>query len=153
MHKRSGCNEYNGFDDAMGCFVAAVVLVVSGFLIGSLLLLAMTTKASSREQYPGQWAQVDPEKRQWFRQQQSPSGYNCCSEADWDNVEEDIRNGGEYWVRWDKSIAMHPETKGWMKVPEAVIIPGPNKYGPGVWWSYSEETGLAIRCYSRGPLF
>jgi hypothetical protein len=116
--------------------------------IGALLLLAVATKSIAREQFPGQWAQADP----WFRQQYSPSGYNCCSESDYASVDEEIR-GDEYWVRWDKSVAMHPETMGWMKVPAAVIIPGPNKYGPAVWWSFDEETGLTIRCYSRGPLF
>lgn len=117
-------------------------------LIATFAIL-LAIPAQAREQYPGQYAQVDPAKREWFRKQYSPSGYNCCSEADGDEVDEDIR-GEEYWVRWDKSIAMHPETKGWMKVPTAVIIPGPNKYGPIVWWAYSEETGLTIRCYSPG---
>ena len=116
-----------------------------------IMILWTMWPAQGREQYPGQWAQVDPQKREWFRKQMVPgAGVSCCSEADYDGVDEDIRDG-EYWVRWDKSVAMHPETKGWMLVPDAVIIPGPNQYGPGVWWVYSEETGLSIRCYSRGP--
>ncbi len=125
----------------------AITCATIPFIVLAMLVTCMGP-AHTREHYPGQWAQADP----WFRQQQSPSGYNCCSESDYNSVDEDIRKG-EYWVRWDKSVAMHPETGGWMKVPEAVIIPGPNKYGPAVWWAYSEESGLMIRCYVRGPLF
>jgi hypothetical protein len=122
----------------------------STITVTPLIALFLVVLAHPRELYPGQYSQVDPDKRKWYRNQTSPSGYNCCSEADGTDVDEDIRDG-EYWVRWDKSVAIHPETSGWMKVPAAVIIPGPNRYGPIVWWAYSEDAGLSIRCYSRGP--
>ena len=101
-----------------------------------------------------QFAQLSPEVRKWFRNQSSPkTGINCCSEADGNFVEEDIRyddkGSGHYWIRFDK-------TEGeWMEVPDDVVIRDPNRNGaPVVWWYY--ESGmhfkqmLRFRCYAPG---
>jgi hypothetical protein len=115
----------------------------------STALLALAS-ADARELTPGQYAQVDPVVREWFRNQLSPrTGGNCCSEADGAYAEEDIR-AGDYWTRW-------PLSEGrWYQVPDDVVIHDPNRNGaPVVWW-YSEinpATGaneLKIRCYAPG---
>jgi hypothetical protein len=116
-------------------------------LIGLILLVCFLVQyVSARETYPGQYAQVDPELRKWFRNQVSPAtGTSCCSEADGTYVEEDIREG-HYWIRFDK-------TEGkWMPVPDEIVIHDPNRNGaPVVWWYYdSDQAMIGFRCYAPG---
>ena len=112
------------------------------------LLMVVASPGIARDN--GQFAQVDPETRQWFRSQKSPkTGAICCNEADGEYAEEAVRSG-HYWTRF-------PESKGeWMQVPDDVIIKDPNRHGaPVVWWYYemNPENGkreLKIRCYAVG---
>jgi hypothetical protein len=85
------------------------------------LLVLVATPAIARDN--GQYAQVDPKIRQWFRNQLSPkTGGNCCNEADGVYAEEDIR-GEHYWTRF-------PQSNGeWMQVPDDVVIKDPNRNG------------------------
>jgi hypothetical protein len=55
----------------------------------------------------------------------------------------DSREGHHYWVRWS--------TVGkWQRVPDEVIIHGPNRVGlPVVWWHY-DDRGVRIRCFVPG---
>lgn len=98
----------------------------------------------------GRYAEAKPELRQWFRSQVSPAtGISCCSEADGEFAEEDIRyddNGvGHYWTRW----SAHP---AWMEVPDSVVIRTPNTWGrPVVWWGKDNISNIYfIRCYAVG---
>ena len=112
------------------------------------LLVLVASPAIARDN--GQYAQVDPKTRQWFRSQISPkTGGNCCNEADGVYAEEDIR-GEHYWTRF-------PQSNGkWMQVPDDVVIKDPNRNGaPVVWWYYemnpvSRQRELKIRCYAVG---
>jgi hypothetical protein len=112
------------------------------------LLVLAASPAIARDN--GQYAQVDPKIRQWFRNQLSPkTGGNCCNEADGVYAEEDIR-GEHYWTRF-------PQSNGeWMQVPDDVVINDPNRNGaPVVWWYYernpvSKQRELKIRCYAVG---
>ena len=73
-----------------------------------LLVLVLCVPALARDN--GQYAQVSPELRQWFRSQKSPkTGGLCCNEADGIYAEEDIRDG-RYWTRWGGH--------SWQPVPE-----------------------------------
>lgn len=112
----------------------------------------LTMPANAREQYPGQYAQVDPSVRQWFRNQISPkTGANCCSEADGSYAEEEIR-GIHYWVQFTaKSYDGKSDVVSeWMQVPDDVVIHDPNRNGaPVVWWHYLDFV-LKIRCYAPG---
>jgi hypothetical protein len=116
------------------------------FCIALLVLVASPVIARDN----GQYAQVDPKIRQWFRNQLSPkTGGNCCNEADGVYAEEDIR-GEHYWTRF-------PQSNGeWMQVPDDVVIKDPNRNGaPVVWWYFernpvSRERELKIRCYAVG---
>jgi hypothetical protein len=96
----------------------------------------------------GQFAQADPQIRQWFRNQVSPrTGVHCCSEADGEYAEEDIRDG-HYWTRFSQSNGE------WMQVPDDVVIKDPNRNGaPVVWWYADIDHGkriVKIRCYAVG---
>ena len=91
----------------------------------------------------GRFNHLPVDLRDWFRSQQSPvSGERCCDEADGTYVEEDIREG-HYWVRWSTVWQ-------WQRVPDEVIINGPNRVGlPVVWWHY-DHLGVRIRCFVPG---
>lgn len=79
---------------------------------------------------------------------------NCCSSADGDFSEEEIRyeNGeANYWTRSRKSNGV------WHKVPNEALIRGPNKIGvPIVWWrgatyeQRGDQSDLSVACYAPG---
>jgi hypothetical protein len=96
-------------------------------------------------------ANLDPDERNWFGDQKIPEGPNrgnsCCSQADGDYAEEDIRDG-HYWARWAL-------TKGaWIEVPDEAVIRKPNLHGrAAVWWggdTYNKT--IYIRCFIAGAL-
>lgn len=140
---------------------SSIRTAVAGIVVAIGLFFTVTPEPShGRELYPGQYAQVDPETRQWFREQKSPkSGIPCCSEADGTYAEEDIRDG-HYWTRftWRFCFAKecHELDSGWMDVPDDVVIHNPNRYGaPVVWWYRASGTDptsakVRIRCYAPG---
>lgn len=111
-----------------------------------LAILAMLVLPAFARDITGMFAQYSLKQREWLRQQVSPkTGAVCCNEADGDMVEEEIRNG-EYWVRSDKTAGL------WIRIPNEVIITGPNIFGrPVVWWNFTDGTPRPY-CYSPGPL-
>lgn len=135
-------------------YVAVVAMSISIILLVVLLWVGLATKASGREHYPGQYAQVDPKTRQWFRDQKVPgSDIKCCSEADGVFAEEEIR-GTHYWVRFvakqynDGAPTTEIES-GWMQVPDEAVIHEPNRHGAAVvWWGWQDR--LFIRCFIPG---
>jgi hypothetical protein len=112
------------------------------FACAALTLATPFSRVLARDD--GQWRDVDPKVRQWFREQKSPkTGGYCCNESDGTYAEEDIRNG-HYWTRFEQS-------KGkWIPVPDEVVIRDDNRNGaPVAWWFY-ESGNLRIRCYAPG---
>jgi hypothetical protein len=99
-----------------------------------------------------EYAQLNPELRQWFRDQKNPTTkVPCCSEADGSQAREDIR-GEHYWVRFE-ARGIDSE---WMPVPDETIIRGANRNGaPIVWWYFDNGVqnlaNLRIRCFVPGP--
>jgi hypothetical protein len=56
-------------------------MMKNSIMISSIVLVVAFSVAPSisREAYPGQYAQYDPETRQWFRSlRNSKSGISCC---------------------------------------------------------------------------
>lgn len=138
-------------------FIAAFFLSVLGAAIG--LFVFLSVHAFGRELYPGQYSQLDPAVRKWFRNQTSPkTGGNCCSEADGTYAEEDII-GGHYWTKFSwhhfENSHMVELTTAWMQVDDDVVIHDPNRHGaPVVWWAWQSGFGadakVQIRCYAPG---
>ena len=124
------------------------------FLLAAILIFAASQTGKTREVYEGQYAQVDPSTRQWFRDQKVPgTNRQCCSEADGAYAEEEIRKG-HYWVNF--VARQHNEgapptviQSGWMLVPDEAVIHEPNRHGAQVvWWGWQDR--LFIRCYAPG---
>lgn len=105
----------------------------------------------AREQYAGQYDNVPPAVREWFKSQRQPgSGMPCCDISDGTYAEEDIRDG-HYWVRFVYVHMRREFQQDWMIVPDNVIIREPNRYGAAVvWYQVSFDGQVSIRCYAPG---
>lgn len=132
--------------------LAILVAILPWLVIGIVVFFSLP--AHPREHYSGQYAQVDPAIRQWFRDQKIPGTQSpCCSEADGVYAEEDIRDG-HYWTRfvakqYNDGAPVVELLSGWMQVPDEAVIHNPNRHGsPVVWWGWNGN--LIIRCYSPG---
>jgi hypothetical protein len=85
----------------------------------------------------GQYGNVPPDIRAWFKGVMAPNGVPCCDISDGHRTDYDVRNGA-YWV---------PIEGEWMAVPErAIIRDRANPVGQaGVW--YVRHRGSIISCF------
>src|SRR5215471_14751659 len=82
-------------------------------LVQILLLAATSAFASAALAFDnGQYNDVSPDIRAWFRNILAPNGVPCCDISDGHRTDYDVRNGA-YWV---------PIEGEWMLVPERAII-------------------------------
>ena len=112
-----------------------------------MLVLLSGLPAAAREQYPGQYDNVDPVIREWVRGLKDKGGVSCCDTADgfpaeveWDN------DTGKYRVRIDGE---------WYVVPDSALLTEPNRLGYAtIWYWYSWEVSGKrkpnIRCFIPG---
>ena len=91
-----------------------LVVVLAAFACCSALMLAsLFSPTLARDN--GQWKDIDPKVRQWFREQKSPqTGGYCCNESDGTYAEEEIREG-HYWTRFEQSNGK------WIPVPTKLL--------------------------------
>ncbi len=94
----------------------------------------------------GQWEDLSPTQRQWFR---SPLIVPCCNIADGHRTDWEIRKDG-YWVP-------NPlDTKIWIPVPPNTVVQNAgNPIGEAIiWWVPSYEEGIVkgilIHCFVPG---
>jgi hypothetical protein len=131
----------------------AVVVILGSILVA----IAVTTYGFGRELYPGQYAQVDPELKQWFDQQLIPpgnlnAGIRCCDESDGTHSEE-VRIGGHYRTRFQYIVRGEAHESGWMDVPDSTVIHGGTNPtgGPVVWYWLDNAKGgnpvVNIKCF------
>ena len=73
-------------------------------------LAAMTSAAFAFDN--GQYDNVSPDIRAWFKSVMAPNGVPCCDISDGHRTDYDVRKGA-YWV---------PIEGQWMEVPERAII-------------------------------
>ena len=86
----------------------------------------------------GQYENVPPEIRAWFKSVMAPNGVPCCDISDGHRTEYDVRNG-TYWV---------PIEGEWMAVPErAVIRDRGNPVGQAVVWYVRHRGAIVISCF------
>jgi hypothetical protein len=103
-------------------------------LLSTLVVACVLAQSPLRAHDPtGQWASLGSDMREWFKSLRSGSpGTPCCEEADGEHVAD---------VDWDTQQGTTGETHyrvyllgAWREVPEAAVIPEPNRYGPAVVW-------------------
>src|SRR3954471_8794701 len=103
-------------------------------MVGLVLALATAAQAVDR----GQFDDVPPDVRAWFKSQISPSGVPCCDISDGHRTSYDVRDGA-YWV---------PIEGMWWQVPDrAVIRDGGNPVGEAVVWYVHLHGGIVISCF------
>jgi len=119
------------------------MLIAMPVLFASVSALAVCSgRGLARDN--GQWQNVDPEIRKWFRDQKSPkTGGYCCNESDGTYAEEEIRDG-HYWTRFEQSNGR------WIPVPDDVVIRNSNRNGAPVAWWFHDNGTIQIRCYAPG---
>jgi hypothetical protein len=113
--------------------------VLSPTFVPGLSTPFFLTQALARDN--GQFGNVPPEIRAWFKSVKSHAGVPCCDIADGHRTDYDMRES-RYWV---------PINGDWMMVPpEAVVDDSGNPTGDAVVW-YSESNGTVyIRCFVPG---
>jgi hypothetical protein len=86
----------------------------------------------------GQYENVPPDIRAWFKGVVAPNGVPCCDMADGHRTEYDVR-GGAYWV---------PIEGEWMPVPaHAIIRDRGNPVGEAVVWYVHHRGSIIISCF------
>ena len=86
----------------------------------------------------GQYDNVPPDIRAWFKGVMAPNGVPCCDISDGHRTEYDVRNGA-YWV---------PIEGEWMAVPErAIIRDRGNPVGQAVVWYVRHGGIIIISCF------
>lgn len=129
-----------------------LAVVKFAMLLIAVCAAMLVDMPSARSHDETSHAKLDPNERDWFGEQKIPSGANqgnsCCSQADGEFAEEEIRDG-HYWARWPRSNGV------WYRVPDEAVIKNPNPHGrAAVWWGGQEENKtIYIRCFIAGALF
>lgn len=77
--------------------------------------------------------------KSWFDSLRSGKG-PCCSDADGEETEYQIRNG-RYWI---------PVEGVMIEVPDAALLTQPNRFGRPMKWLFMENGKKAIRCFIPG---
>ena len=86
----------------------------------------------------GQYDNVPPDIRAWFKSVIAPNGVPCCDISDGHRTSYDVR-GGAYWV---------PIEGEWMMVPErAIIRDRGNPVGEAVVWYVHHRGNIIISCF------
>ncbi len=89
----------------------------------------------------GQFGDVPPEIRAWFKSVKSHAGVPCCDIADGHRTDYDMRES-KYWV---------PINGKWMMVPpDAVVDDSGNPTGDAVVWYSESSSNVYIRCFVPG---
>lgn len=139
------------------------ILLITALIV---LIAAMLKPVFGHDWTRPEFAQLNQYQRNWMQKQKRPgTNFFCCSEADGDQVDEEIRYDekgiGHYYINSAK-------TRGqWLKVPEEAIIREPNLHGRAIawfrWTSADGKTGstmprddlpiVMVFCFMPGPLF
>jgi hypothetical protein len=103
------------------------------------LLACLSVLASAAIAFDnGQYENVAPDIRAWFKSVMAPNGVPCCDISDGHRTTYDVRQGA-YWV---------PIEGEWMVVPErAVIRDRGNPVGEAVVWYVHHRGSIIISCF------
>jgi len=103
-------------------------------LLASLSALGTTAFAFDN----GQYENVPPDIRAWFKSVMAPNGVPCCDISDGHRTDYEVR-AGAYWV---------PVNGAWWRVPDhAIIRNAGNPLGEAVVWYVNFRGSIEIRCF------
>lgn len=114
------------------------------WLVGVACLFAASAIAGDN----GQWAQVDPEQREFFDGLRNSNGMRCCANNDGFDARWEVR-GDKYFVFIEDE---------WREVPPKAVLDVRNKYGLAKVWYTKKSAGVdgkelkfaEITCFLRG---
>lgn len=116
-------------------------------ILRPLVLVALLAAAPTlaREHYAGQFDNVDPATRAWFKSVKSPHGVPCCDIADGHMTDYKTDAQGHFFVPINSDDPEDP----WVLVPpEAVVYDAGNPYEKAVVWFVRDAPGsIYIRCF------
>jgi hypothetical protein len=113
-------------------------------ILAIVLVLASLSCAFPRDK--GQFQNIEPKIRAWFKSVKSPDGVPCCDIADGHRATWRGAGNGSYEVRIEGL---------WLPVPPGAVVRIPNPVGEAVVW-HSREGDLdggelpRIRCFVPG---
>ena len=108
-------------------------IVLAALTIGSLAAAGVALAFDN-----GQFENVPPDIRAWFKSVIAPNGVPCCDISDGHRTTYDVRDG-TYWV---------PIEGRWMAVPErAIIRDRGNPVGEAVVWYVHHRGDIIISCF------
>lgn len=138
-------------------WLSLALAFIIGYLIVTWISVALNASmAHARDN--GQYSQVSPEIRQWWKNQRIPggqfAGQSCCSEADGTFAEAETR-GDKWFARFSVKSGGQEYPIDWMQVPDEAVMTVPNRYGaPIVWYGAQYNNGkianVWIRCFMPG---
>ena len=104
----------------------------------------------------GQFANSNPEIKEWFESLHSGKG-PCCSDADGTAISDADweSKDGHYRVRvprYGYLIGGQQQELVWVDVPEEAVITEPNRVGRTMVWPIYGYLGLTIRCFMPGSM-
>lgn len=93
----------------------------------------------------GQWNDVDPATRSWFKSVKSPNGVPCCDIADGHKTAFKVDAEGNYYV----PINFENKDDPWVPVPPtSVVYDAGNPYEEAIVWYVMQGPGqYYIRCF------
>jgi hypothetical protein len=126
----------------------SLTITVAAFLTNRFIMMAIMLiitalalgQAGARTLYAGQYDDVDPATRSWFKGVRSPRGVPCCDIADGHRTTWRGDGDGHYWVPIEGEWRLVP--------PEAVINNAANPVGEAVvWYVRQGPDAIYIRCF------
>ena len=94
----------------------------------------------------GQYENVDPNIRSWFKGVRSPHSVPCCDIADGHPTDYKTDEGGHYFVPI-LGIPNGPDPAWILVPPEAVITSQGNPNDTAIVWYVRQQGGIHIRCF------
>jgi len=128
----------------------------AALIIAFALLLVGFASQLGHARDRGQFANSNPEIKQWFEGLHSGKG-PCCSDADGTAISDADweSKDGHYRVRvprYGYLIGGQQQELVWVDVPEEAVITEPNRVGRTMVWPIYGYLGLTIRCFMPGSM-
>lgn len=123
-----------------------VSLAMRWVLVAALMFLAAPVMGRDN----GQYAQVDPETREWFQGLRPGGGQGvpCCADADGTSDPNWVGKKGDDG-NWHYSVQLGGK---WVDVPDDAVVTVPNRAGRTIIWTYTLNGVTYIRCFMPGPM-